>query len=337
MIKGKKIVAVILMLSICFGIFGTIGFAEESNDSVDPTVYNDNSMLFCYVMKVLLSKDYGDLLAETNELKPLWMLAHEIYASGKYNEDYRNTKECIKALTSSGYVINTLKTSVKSDFTKRVSAIYAGFFTSDLTKAEVLSKCLVIENYVALYPDLVAMTDEVKAILDFCENTIDKIKKDTKNYNLIINDNLTAFSELAESLEKANRNTVIEEYPELQRLYLASNFAKDADTSAIELYENITLKYFTYTASDECTIELVDFLSKDISADDLYYLLCGIDRIVEYANLGRNDVLKAKTTYLQELDKYNKKYVKHNDTVLKIHNFAGSLPADYAVSSCTDD
>ena len=330
--RTAKIIAFALSVCLCLGAFLSIGYAENKG-AQDLTVYNDNSMVFCYAIKVLTSKSYGQLIENPDIYKPLWLLAREIAVSKEYNESYKNTAEGIEILGSDSYAIKNIKTDLITDYTKNAVAMYLDIFSEDATSAEVLSKCLAIESYLTCYADLITVNDEIYAVSSFCKSTIEKLKKDIAFYDEVTENNLEAFEALAAKLKSADRKTLLAEYGELHTLYLSTSMARGASEATVELYKDITLKYRIFASANECVKSLAVMIEGNkITPDELYDCLSGINYFLNYADSADTEVMNAKTVYHQKLSDYNEKYTSHNTMVNRLNKFAGGI----CLSNITD-
>ena len=277
-------------------------------------------------MKVLTSKSYSNLMANIDDLKPLWLLAREIAISKEYNESYKNTAEGIEILGSDTYAIKNIKAALKTDYTQTVIDMYLDIFAEDIAVEEVLSKCLAIEALLADCSDLITFNDEIIAVSNFCKSTIEKLKKDIGFYNGVLEDSAEALTALAEELKNANREKLLERYEELHALYLSSSLAQAAPESTVELYKEITLKYRIFCSANECVKSMAAMIEGyKITADELYERLCGINYFLEFADKNDEQVKSAVVIYQQKLNEYNQKYISHNETVDKLNEFAGGV------------
>lgn len=330
MSRKLKFIALILSISLYFCALSAVGYAEES--TVDPTVYNESSMILSFVMEPLISKSYADIMENVDDYKPMWLLARDIIINKEYNEGYNNTKTFVEAFYSNTYAIKNIRAALIVDYSADIYNMYTEIFATERTSADVLARCIEIESYMVHYADLITVDEQIESIAKFCTSTIEKIKKDTAEYNGILGDNLYAFSQLATRLSKAGRAQVLEEYPELHRLYLSTYLGNGASAKDITLYRQITRSYAIYSSANECFTTLTSLLSANKgNADELYFLLCASKYMLSYADATNSAVKSGKTVYQQKLNAYENKYVSHNEPFIELNRFAGSISADSGI------
>lgn len=319
-----------LMMALCFSAFGI--FSTAADGTADPTVYNDTSKLLCYAMDTLTGKSKDEAASNAEALLPVWLLARDIIDTKEYNEEYRNTGDCISSFSSDADSLSVIKDFAVSEYTDKVYNMYLDVLACDGDASSVLSKCLEIKSFVKVYEDLIVFSERTDVIIDFCETAIEKIKKDSDVYNRTLAQNIASFSALAKELNSARRATVLKKFPELNSLFLATSMGVGASERNLEHYRAIRRNYLVFCSAGEMLIGLTSKIDKVKDADELYFLLSGASYMIDAADKWDAKLTDAKAEYEMSLDRYNAKYLTHNEQFNTVNRIAGGIAIGCGVS-----